>query len=147
MKNHMHLAVLLGISLAAACSDDSGPTGVSASTLPQTIHGTVGGASPVCQGEDDTYGTVEYPCERFSVVAPRRGTLVARLTWFGQGTFLRIGAGSRDFVNWNVNPCSLSSCEARILVGEGGTSTLAVALDTRRSHSTSQAFDVNVSLE
>jgi hypothetical protein len=147
VKRQILATALLGISLGAGCSDDSGPTSPAASTFPQTIHGTVGAASPVCEGNDDTYGEVQYPCERFTIVAPRRGTLVARLTWSGQNNFLRLGAGSRDFVSWNVNPCSSSTCETRILVAEGGTSSLAVALDTGRSRTASQAFDVTVSLE
>ena len=146
MNRQALIAFLVGISFVAGCSNDSGPTAMSPSTLPQTLHGTVSAASPVCEGNDDTYGTVRYPCERFTIVAPRRGTLVARLSWSGPNNVLRLGAGSRDFVNWNVNPCASSTCETRILVAEGGTSSLAAAL-TGRSLITTQAFDVSVSLE
>jgi hypothetical protein len=144
MRKQVVLGALLGIFFAAGCSDDSGPTGPATSTLPQTIHGTVSGASLFCHGTDDVYGELDTPCESFLIVPPRRGTLVARLTWPERNTYLLMGSGSSTFVQWNF--CSASGCESRFAVGTRET-TLWVGLDTRRSSSSSQAFEVNLSLE
>lgn len=147
MKSQIFATALLGISLAAGCSDDTGPTGPAPSTFPQTIHATVGSASPICEGNDDTYGEVQYPCERFTIVVPRGGTLVARLTWPDPNARLLLGAGSRDFFNWDYFTRSFSGCEIRIPVNAGATPRLAIGLDTSRGGNTSQPFDVDVSLE
>lgn len=144
MHNPIFRAALLVTSLAVGCSDDSGPSGPLASTLPETVQGTVSTESPICEGNDDTYGPVQFPCERFQIVAPRRGTLVARLTWSDRNTFLRLGSGSDSFVQWT--DCTSSGCESRIPVGTREMS-LAVGLDNRRNGSTNQAFQVNLSLE
>lgn len=99
-------ATLIGISLAAGCSDDSGPTGPSGSVFPQTIRGTVTGASPVCR---DYFGEFEAPCQQSQVIAPRGRTLVVRLSWSDPNTYLRLGSGaSASIVNWD--PCSASGC-------------------------------------
>ena len=79
MKSQIFATALLGISLAAGCSDDSGPTGPAPSTFPQTIHGTVAPES-LCAGTTKVRDA-PVPCEQFTIVPPRRGTLVARLTW------------------------------------------------------------------
>lgn len=144
VQNPMFRAALLVTSLAVGCSDDSGPSGPLSSTLPETVQGIVSAASPTCDGNDDTYGTVRFPCERFQVVPPRRGTLVARLTWPDRNTVLRLGSGSNAFFQWT--DCTSSGCESRIPVGTREAS-LAVGLDNRRSGSSSQAFEVNLSLE
>ena len=60
MKSQALLAALLGISLFAGCSDDSGPTGPAPSAFPQTIQGSVGGASALCVGVDDDYAEIEF---------------------------------------------------------------------------------------
>lgn len=144
MKRQFLATALLGISLGAGCSDDSGPTGPAASTFPQTIHGTVNAASLFCHGMDDVYGDLNTACESFLVVPSHRGTLVARLTWPERNTYLLLGSGSANFVQWNF--CSSSGCESRFPVGTREV-TLWVGLDTRRSASSSQAFQVDLSLE
>ena len=144
MNRQILFTALLGISLAAGCSDDSGPTGPAASTFPQTIHGTVSAASLFCHGTDDVYGELDTPCESFLVVPPHRGTLVARLTWPERNAYLLLGSGSTSFVQWNF--CSSSGCESRFPVGTREM-TLWVGLDTRRSRSSSQSFQVDLSLE
>ena len=144
MKVQILATALLGISFVTGCSDDSGPTGPAASAFPQTIHGTVSATSLFCHGADEVYGELDTPCESFQVAPPRRGTLVARLTWPERNTYLFLGSGSSTFVQWNF--CSSSGCEARFPVGTRET-TLWVGLDTRRSGSSSQAFQVDLSLE
>ncbi len=143
MKSQILATALLGISLAAGCSDDSGPTGPAASTFPQTIHGTVSSASLFCHGMD-LYGDLDIACESFVVVPPHRGTLVARLTWPERNTYLSLGTGSASFVQWNF--CSSSGCESRFPVGTREV-TLWVGLDTQRGRSSSQSFQVDLSLE
>lgn len=133
---------LLSISLVAGCSDDSGPTAPTGSVFPQTIRGTVTGASPICS---DYFDEFEAPCQQFQVIAPRGRTLVARLTWSDPNTYLRLGSGaSASIINWN--PCSASGCVSRIGVATGEVS-LAVGLDIERSAGTSQAFEIALSLE
>jgi hypothetical protein len=144
MRRHSLFAALLGISLAVGCSDDSGPSGPAASVFPQTIHGTVSGASLFCHGTDDLYGDLDVACEGFLVVPPHRGTLVARLTWPERNAHLLLGTGSTTFVQWNS--CSASGCESRFPVGTRET-TLWVGLDTRRSGISSQLFQLDLSLE
>jgi hypothetical protein len=143
MRHQSLLAALLGISFVAGCSDDSGPTGPPPSVFPQTIQGSVSGASALCVGQDDDYGELEFPCERFSIVTPRSGTLVARLTWPDPTAHLLLGSGSPNLSScWN--PCSASGCESRIFVRGDGATNLSVALTNVPAGTQSRTFQVDL---